>query len=341
VDKILEYGRIYSEIAKGYSIKHIEGKSYYFKHPTQVEFFSVYHTYESICADAKARGLQTEEEKIKQAIDGGWWSDKKEDQIAELKSNITNLLKTKSQLIYPSQKEQIDKQILVNERILVSYAKERNGITGYTVEKYANEKFYDEMILNLTFKNSDMTIRIFEDEDEYYYLSEDIVEKVRDSFQSVSALFNNHNLKLVSASGFFQNILYLTEGDPMSFWGKPAVDCTKNQIDTLMYAKSIKNLIKYHAETSNPLDDDVINTPERLIQLLDDGAQASSKNSNTQSSKQAGDNKVMSYVGATKQDLKQMGVKVEKIKGKSLLQLAEENGGVLEKHQYLNARENM
>jgi len=49
---------------------------------------------------------------------------------------------------------------------------------------------------------------------------------------------------------------------------------------------------------------------------------------------------VSSFVGATKEDLKEMGVRVEKVKGgKSLLQLARENGGVMQKHEYLNARE--
>ena len=48
----------------------------------------------------------------------------------------------------------------------------------------------------------------------------------------------------------------------------------------------------------------------------------------------------MTAVGATKEDLDKLGVKVEKLKGKSLLQLAQEKGGTLEKSDYFAAREN-
>jgi hypothetical protein len=51
--------------------------------------------------------------------------------------------------------------------------------------------------------------------------------------------------------------------------------------------------------------------------------------------------RVTGHVGATQSDLKDLGVKVEKIGGKSLLQLAEESGGTLEKSEYLNARDKL
>ena len=48
---------------------------------------------------------------------------------------------------------------------------------------------------------------------------------------------------------------------------------------------------------------------------------------------------VSSTVGATQDDLNKLGVKVEKLKGKSLLELANEKGGTLEKSDYFAARE--
>jgi len=64
-------------------------------------------------------------------------------------------------------------------------------------------------------------------------------------------------------------------------------------------------------------------------------------NSNSKYNFNKGDNAVSSYVGASADDLEKMGVKIEKIKGKSLLDLAREKGGTLEKSDYLKVRENL
>jgi hypothetical protein len=65
-----------------------------------------------------------------------------------------------------------------------------------------------------------------------------------------------------------------------------------------------------------------------------------SSGSNYKNRKQkSGKNAVSSYVGATQEDLDHLGVKTEKIGGKSLLELAAEKGGQLDKNDYLSLRE--
>jgi hypothetical protein len=340
VDNTSEYGRIYGEIVRGYSEKIIENKTYYFKHPSQAEHFDIYSRYESICEDAKLRGLETEENKVQDAIKGKWWSPDKESQIAILKKTIANLNKTRDKLLFISQKRGIEEQITRNERILITYLKERRDIIGYTIEKYANDKFYDETIIRLTYKNKDLTDRVFVDDNEYYYLTEDIVEQIRNGFNGHMATLTMENMKLVAASGFFQNLIYVCDTNPNDFWGKPAAHCTRYQIDLLIYGKMIKNLIKSAVESGNPLNEDTINDARKLVAWVD-GQTGGNSTARSSSSGQTGKTAVSSYVGATKEDLKQLGVKVEKIGGKSLLEMARENGGTLEKSQYLNARENM
>jgi hypothetical protein len=340
VDNASEYGRIYGEIVRSYSEKVINGKTYYFKHPSQAEHFDIYSRYESICEDAKLRGLETEEDKVKDAIKGKWWSADKESQISILRKTITNLNKTRDKLLFVSQKQGIEQQIIRNERLLITYLKERRDVIGYTVEQYANDKFYDETIIKLTYKNKDLTERVFVDDNEYYYLTEDIVEQIRKGFNGHIATLNTENIKLVAANTFFQNLIYISDTNPNDFWGKPAVHCTKYQIDLLIYGKMIKNLIKNAAENGNAVNDDTVNDAKKLVAWVDSQNGVGSSARSTTSAP-TGKTAVSSYVGATKEDLKQLGVKIEKIGGKSLLEMARENGGTLEKSQYLNARENM
>jgi hypothetical protein len=338
VDNTQEYVRVFKEVSQGFSEKTVNGKTYYFKHPTQVEYFSIFDRYNHILKEAQYRGLMTESQKVEMAIKEGWWTQAKEDRIDTLRKTITNLTKTKSKLIYPSQKESIAQQIKANENIIITYLKERHEIVGYTAEEYSNKKFYDENIIKLTYKNRDLTSKVFDDESEYYYLSDEDVEGIREAYNEIAVVLSQQNLKFCSATGFFQNLLFVSDTNPISFWGNPAVQCSKYQIDILIYGKMIKNVIKNSAESGKPLDEDIMQDPKKLVTILEDG----NPNVTQQiSSSEEKSNKVMSYVGATQEDLKKMGVKIEKIGGKSLLQLAEENGGVLEKDQYLNVRESL
>jgi hypothetical protein len=338
VDKNSEYGRIYSEICRGFSIDIIEKSNVYFKHPTISEHFSTYSNYDIFLNEGAKRGLQTEKEKIEEAINGGWWTSERESKINLLKKTIQNLLKTKDKLLYHSQKKQLETQIKQNEAILITYSKERRDIVGYTLEEYANGKLTEELLIFFTYKNHEFTERLFSNRSEYYDLTEDHIEKIKSSFDSYSSVFNHDSIRKIAACGFFQNLVYLNE-DAYSFWGKPTTQCTKYQIDVLLYGKMFKNMIRNYAENNKPVPDEILGDPDKFIEWVDNQSPSSSVKSRN-SRKNNSSNYVSSPVGATKEDLGKLGIQVEKLKGKSLLQLAEEKGGVLEKNDYLNAREN-
>jgi hypothetical protein len=339
VDKNSEYGRIYSEICRGFSTDLIENSTVYFKHPTIAEHFSTYSNYDVFVNDGRKKGLQLEEEKINEAIKGGWWTGEKESKINFLRKTVQNLFKTRDRLLYPSQKVEIEKQIKQNEAILITYTKERREIVGYTLEDYASGKLTEELLIFFTYKNSEFTERLFSNRDEYYDLTEGHVEKIKTSFDQYSRVFNNDNIRKIAACGFFQNLVYLNE-DANSFWGHPTVKCTKYQIDVLLYGKMYKNMIRSYAENGKPVPDEILSDPDKFVEWTDNQSNSSGNKSRNKREKMGGSNMVSSTVGATQDDLNKLGVKVEKLKGKSLLELAEEKGGTLEKSDYFKAREN-
>lgn len=337
MDKDFEYGRIYNEIVKGFSEETIDKKTYYFKHSNFSEHFNIYNNYNLILEYVRRQGLPTEEEKIQDAIKEGWWSKEKESEINILKKTVTNLIKTKSKLIMPSQKESIDKQIRRTQAILATFSKERGEIVNFTAEEYTTKRFLDETVIVLTFKNRGLTEQAFTQE-EYYNLSDGFSDKIKGAFSKYSNAFNLTNLKHIAASGFFQNLVYLNE-DAYSFWGKPTVQCTKYQIDLLVYGKMYKNLIKNYAENGKPVPEDVVADAEKFVLWVEN--QSPDKKGGKVSKKTGTRNMVSSTVGATTEDLQKMGTKIDKVTGgKTLLQMANDSGGVLEKEQYLKAREN-
>lgn len=79
MDKNIKYGRIYQEIARGYSKDYINKTPVYFKHPSLTEHFFIYSGYEIIIENVRQRGLLTEAEKLKEAIANNWWTQDKEE----------------------------------------------------------------------------------------------------------------------------------------------------------------------------------------------------------------------------------------------------------------------
>lgn len=335
MDKNSEYGRIYSEICRGFSKDLIEKSTVYFKHPTIAEHFSTYSNYDVFISDGRKKGLELEKEKVEEAIRGGWWTSEKESRLNFLRKTVQNLFKTRDKLLLLSQKVEIEKQIKQTEAILITYTRERREIVGYTLEDYASSKLTEEVLIFFTYKNSEFTERLFSNRDEYYDLTEGHVEKIKTSFDQYSKVFNNDNIRKIAACGFFQNLVYLNE-DANSFWGTPTVKCTKYQIDLLLYGKMYKNMIRSYSENGKPIADQILSDPDTFVEWADNQSSGSNYKNRKQKS---GKNAVSSYVGATQEDLDHLGVKTEKIGGKSLLELAAEKGGQLDKNDYLSLRE--
>ncbi len=333
----LNYEELFYEIICGYTLYKIDNYNIYFKHPTIIESFGVNSKYKNLLEAAKQKGLPTEEEKIKEAIEGGWWTSKKESEIKILQRSKSNLKKTKLSLQFPTEKRAIDKQIKKVESILITLIKERNEIINYTAEDYANNRFVDELIVFNTYKDASLQNKFFSDFSDYYDIDEDFFEKLKKTFGIFQHKISELHIKLLAASGFFQNLVFLTE-NPEVFWGKKLLDCTKYQSDILIYGKLYKNTIKSYAESGSPVPENILEDPEKFIGWLEDQNKSYKKAANK---KNKGKNAVSSLVGATPEDLEQMGIKVEKFKGKTLLDLAKEKGGTLEKHDYLKVRESL
>lgn len=338
MDNISEYGKIYSEIVDGYSEFEFKNHKIFLKHPSVDQQFKTYKGYDLTLIEAKKKGLQSEKEKVEDAIKNKWWSNEKESEYQILKKTIENLIKTRDKLAYISQKKELDLQLKKTESRYLTYAKERKDLIGYTIEEYSNEKFFDQLILDLTYKDKNLNIKYFENNENYYDLEEEDIKDIRIIFNKNSQHFSQETLKLIAACGFFQNLIYL-EDSPIHFWGKPTVCCSRYQIDLLIYGKMIRKTIEGYSQSGKTLSENISSDPEKLVNWVDNqnGIANSSK---SKSKKIPSDNSVSSLVGATKEDLDNLGVNIQKIKGKSLLQLAKEQGGTLEKSDYLRAREN-
>ena len=115
--------------------------------------------------------------------------------------------------------------------------------------------------------------------------------------------FGSSNLKKISLSGFFTNLFYLCENNAYTFFGKPLVELTFYQVELFGYGRYYKSLME-NSEAQVP--DDVKEDPEKLVEWFE-----STKNAREVLDKSKGSEKegsATSLVGATKQDLKRLGL---------------------------------
>lgn len=329
------YSQIFTDISLGYSSFILNGKKFFVKHFTLPEQFSLNSGRKIFLEDAASLGLERETDQVKFSIEQGWWSKENEEKIAAFRKTVTNLRKTREKLLYKSQKDSIDVQIKKFEAMLVSLLHDRSGFIIYSCDSYADKKIQEEFFRRILFKDKDLLEPWFNDPEDFEGLDADFVENLYLEINKISLSFKLDNIKRVAASGFFQNLIFLADTS-YEFWGKPVSECSKYQNDLLLYGKSYRNFVKNQAENGKALSEDIISDPEKLISFIE--------NYNPNSKKPVGkktksENAVSSYVGATKEDLKELGVKVEKVKGLSLLDMAKKSGGIIEKDQYLKARQ--
>jgi hypothetical protein len=331
---------IFSDIVDGYSELNVNNTIYYFKHPTLKESFRQISMYEKFVQEGISVGLRKEKECIKEAISGGWWQKDNEERISLLTTTIANLRKTQQKLLYDSQKRSMEDQINKNNYILTSLLKDRGEIVGFTCEKYANQKYIRSVLEESIFVDRSCSKYLFDPgSDDYYEFDTDFIDDVTSKYNLVSSHFDLKNIKTIAASGFFQNLIFSCE-DSMCFWGEPIVNLSKYKNDLFLYGKIYRGAIKSQAEIGKPINEEILKDPEKLISFVENNNKSGGQSGIRRKSKNSGvNNNVSSYVGATKDDLDGLGVKVEKLGGKSLLQMAREKGGVIEKNDYLSVRE--
>ena len=115
--------------------------------------------------------------------------------------------------------------------------------------------------------------------------------------------FNSKALKLISVSGFYTNLFYLCNDDAFVFYGKPLVELTFYQIELFGYGRYHKSLIE-NADSRPP--EEISKSPQKLVEWFESGKNVKEVLDKSQNIGKEG--AATSLVGASKQDLKRLGL---------------------------------
>lgn len=313
-EKVLR--RAFSDIINGSSSFKHEGDSIYIKHFGHEDQHILESHYEAVFEKAKSHGLPTEEEAFEMLKEQDLWTQKDESDYRSDQNYLKNLNETKKNLIIPSQIKDINQDIEKVEGRLSEKERQRKELLAETCESYARNKSNDYSIYLSFYKDQECTQKLFSKEVFEEMSKQELMEwflKYVDFTKDVSI----ENIKYLAISNIFSMYYNILGGKQLfRFFKKPIYEYSFNQLNLLNYAKVLNNIL----ENVEKIPESVKKHPDELISF------AEAKNRNKDVVQKSQDKQGFSVMGASKEDMNEIGVSDEL--SVSPFQLAKEKGSL-------------
>lgn len=292
---------IFSEILRGYTL--VENKDFgkiKIKHFNNFDSAELDIKNRYFYEKARDQGLPTREQKIEYLLKEDIWDDKKNKEILNLKTMIAGLKNSKSKVFLQAHIDDINRQLEENQLKLAHLEIQKEELIGFCAENYAQRRINEHY----------MQKAILKDNGEFLLSNEDFEDLQQDQLMGLISTYNKNtrkfespNLKKISLSGFFTNLFYLCENNAYTFFGKPLVELTFYQVELFGYARYYKSLME---SSENKVPDEVRQDPEKIVEWFESSKSAREVMDKSQTAGKEGS--ATSLVGATKQDLKRLGL---------------------------------
>jgi hypothetical protein len=213
---------------------------------------------------------------------------------------IAGLKNSKSKVFLQAHIDNINRQLEENQLKLAHLEIQKEELIGFCAENYAQRRINEHY----------MQKAILKDNGEFLLSNEDFEDLQQDQLMGLISTYNKNtrkfespNLKKISLSGFFTNLFYLCENNAYTFFGKPLVELTFYQVELFGYARYYKSLME---SSESKVPDEVRQDPEKIVEWFESSKNAKEVMDKSQTAGKEGS--ATSLVGATKQDLKRLGL---------------------------------
>jgi hypothetical protein len=337
-----DFQKLYVNVCDGFSLFKLKNKDIFVKHLNYSEKSQLREEYKKYINEAKTSGIMTLKDYTDLYIEKSYWSKQKESEIGSLKIYIENMQKSRGKLLLESQKKQIDELIIENQKKLEDLLNEKKSIIPFTAEEYAEKKYNRFFLYKSLFLDNQFKELFLQNPDDYLDLEDDVYSDLWRELIKLIDFTGIENIKLLAATGFFQNLIMVCGKDgvsPIDFYGKPLVNLTTNQIDLLSFALFYRRCINNATEK---IPEDVLSSPEKLINWCESDSSSVAKarkildktpNKNKTRGERSG--RITSIVGADKSDYNSLGISENSAKSVDLLSEAGKAGGTLSINQVI------
>lgn len=283
--------KLYKDILDGFTKLPFKEEYIKIRHLTESESCEINQVYIDQYHKAKHMGLLAENDKLEILYKDKMWSKDKEQEIEKLVQDISSKKNTLSKLFIKSQINLIKNEIKSQEESLNKILKEREDLLGFTVENFAFKKSNERIIFISLYNENEQ--KLFLEEDDFLSLEEDTLYEYIFIYKQFLDMFSSSNIKRIAVCPFFMNNFLLSEDNVFSFYGKPIVSLTKNQIDLFSIARNYK----FYLSKSND------NPPASYKNLDELVSWYENKPNLTNLKDKSKDALGQTYIGATKDEL--------------------------------------
>jgi len=268
---------------------------------------------------AKKKGLPTESEIFEDLKKDGMWTEKDDAEIEKQSFYVESLIKNKKNIYLKSDLEQMNKQISEAEEKLSSLKLKKESLVSNSADKYALNRANDFYIVNSFYKDKELSQKLYT-EKEFEYASTAEVSKLVQTYNKFHQTFSEDNIKHLAIQDFYKS--YYSFIDNLSdFFGKPVVNLTNYQLNLTLYTKIFKNIMDQYG---SEIPDRIKNDPDGLLDYAN-----SSESRDKIKEELSKDSGASTIVGATKEDMEELGFSPQSRQSKTLEDLAKEKGGSL------------
>ena len=309
---------MFRDISRGYTTTQLFDVEVYIKHLTTHDQVDLEEIQDDYYADAKFRGVPTEEEMLSFLRESGDWEDSDDEEIKKLEDFIEILKSQKSHLLLKSKIDQQNQLIEIERAKLNEKLYEKQHLVGTTCEKYSMERVIDFYIIKSFYYDTELTIPIF-NEETYGELDDKQLKIVIEVYNKAFNIYSEENIKKLVLEDFYFVYFPFAE-DSMKFFGLPVCALTYNQIKLIVFTRVFKSIF----ENNDNIPESIKSDPEALIDYANSAEKAKQKMQEVEDRDGA-----TTLFGATKEDIDQIKQQTGVGKTVSLRDEAVKKGGKL------------
>lgn len=285
--------KVYRQIATGSSPLTFDGKGLFVKHMSLDEEVVLEEYYNLLLQNFAKDGLLSEAERMEELKKEGEWSDEEDKKIRKTEEFLAGLKKTRLKMIVPWQINQVAKEITETEEKISSMRGKKFSLIGYTREMAASNRREEYLMLITLFKDQSLKERAFDADDWEYFEQKDIA-RMSKAYSEVIDQFSIDNLKKICLSNSFFQTASIMGDDYWRIFNVQPLQFTIFQEQILAMFSRAKSIFKNVPD----IPEECYTDYDKLVEFAERAA----------SGKKVIKKDAKSVVGASREDLKKMGI---------------------------------
>jgi len=231
----------YREILQGYT--YCEEDGFYLKHFKEADLGFIDDIYKKCVKRLERKGVSSQREKLKFLAKEEYWTEEEEEGFITATLAVKDAYEFAEKMPDSEQRKNFENTLLPEAiENLRKTTKERSELVEPTIETICDKRLNEFYVYNALYKDEACEEHLFtveEFEELSYFELGELVRK----YNHITSTFTENNLKKIATNYFFLNSFFMSEDDPVKFYGKNVLELTMYQLNIFSRGKFYKSIL--------------------------------------------------------------------------------------------------